>query len=111
MDEPIDPAFARVVEAFGGHAGVTRGRMMSSLALKVNGKIFAMFDRNQFVTKLPKARVDELVSAAKGRRFDPGQGRPMKEWIAMEHGTADRVALSREAYEFVKRGSVASKKR
>ena len=35
---------------------------MSSYGLKVHGKIFAMFGRRQFVTKLPKQRADALVS-------------------------------------------------
>jgi hypothetical protein len=38
--------------------GVTSGKLMSSYGLKVNGKLFAMFGRKQFVAKLsPKNRV------------------------------------------------------
>ena len=77
--------------------------MMYSYGFKVNGKIFAMFGRRQFVTKLPKARVDALVSAGDGKRFDPGQGRLMKEWVVVPDGTADWVELAEEAYQFVKR--------
>jgi hypothetical protein len=77
---------------------------MSSYGLKVNGKIFAMFGRGKFVAKLPKARVDELVSGGQGERFDPGHGRLMKEWIAMESETSNWVELASEAYDFVKRG-------
>jgi len=54
---------------------------MSSYGLKVNGKIFAMFGRRQFVTKLPKERVDALVSVGDGKRFDPGHDRLTKEWV------------------------------
>jgi hypothetical protein len=32
--------------------------------------------------KLPRERVDELVEAGAGHRFDPGHGRLMKEWVA-----------------------------
>jgi hypothetical protein len=48
------------------------------------------------------APVDELVAAGVGEHFDPGHGRRMKEWISIEPGRADRVALAREAYAFVK---------
>lgn len=48
---------------------------MASYGLRINGKIFAMFSRGQFVVKLPKQIVDELVSSRKGKRFDPGHGR------------------------------------
>jgi hypothetical protein len=44
-------------------------------ALKVKGKIFAvMSSKRQFVVKLPKYRVDELVSRGKGQRFERGHG-------------------------------------
>ena len=75
---------------------------MSSYGLKVNGKIFAMFGRGRFVAKLPKIRVDELVNQGKGERFDPGHGRLMKEWIAMDSAAEHWIKLAQEAYEFVK---------
>jgi hypothetical protein len=103
----IDPNFAPVVKAFARDPHVTQGKMMSSSGLKVHGKIFAMFGRGKFVVKLPKQRVDELVSAGNGVHFDPGHGRLMKEWIAMEAGKGDWVELAKEAYRFVKQGIAA----
>jgi TfoX/Sxy family transcriptional regulator of competence genes len=101
----IDPSFRPVVEAFRHHCDVTGGKLMSSYGLKVNGKIFAMFGRKQFVAKLPKSRVDALVSAGAGNRFDPGQGRIMKEWFVAADGGPDWLELAKEAYNFVKRGA------
>ena len=101
----IDLSFQHVVDAFDSYLDVTGGKMMSSYGLKVNGKIFAMFGRRQFVTKLPEARVEALVSAGDGKRFDPGQGRQMKEWVVVPDGKADWVKLAKEAYQFVKRGN------
>ena len=47
----------------------------------------------------------ELVSSGKGKHFDPGHGRVMKEWIAFT-GEKDRwVEFAREAYEFAKKRS------
>jgi hypothetical protein len=46
--------------------------------------------------------VDAHVAAGVGEHFDPGHGRRMKEWIAIDPGRADWVGLAREAYEFVK---------
>ncbi len=99
----LDPSFAPVVKAFAKNRDVSRGKMMSSYGLKVNGKIFAMFGRSRFVTKLPEKRVDELVGAGKGERFDPGHGRLMKEWIVVGAGKADWIELAKEAYDFMKR--------
>ncbi len=100
----IAPSFALVVAAFAGNRRVIRKRMFSSEnVLTVQGKIFAMFTRGKFVAKLSKERVDEIVSAGKGERFNPGHGRLMKEWVALDTQTESWVALALEAYEFVKR--------
>src|SRR5438093_1434493 len=41
-----------------------------SSALKINDKIFAMVSwKGQFVVKLPRGRVDELVASGDGERF------------------------------------------
>ena len=98
----VDPRFQPVVDAFSGLPDVTQGKMMSSYGLKVRGKIFAMFGKGRFVVKLPKIRVDRMVSGGKGQRFDPGHGRVMKEWVVIPAGSEDWVAIAREAYGFVK---------
>jgi TfoX/Sxy family transcriptional regulator of competence genes len=99
----VPPRFTRVADAFANDAAVTSGVMMSAYGLKVNGKIFAMLPRGSFVVKLPRARVDELVAEGVGAHFDPGHGRLMKEWIAID-GHDDRwLSLARESYAFVKK--------
>ena len=98
----IDPRFAPVVRAFARVREVKAGKLFSSYGLNVNGKIFAMFGREQFVVKLPKARVDELVSRGRAERFEPRPGRIMKEWVAFKSGESEWVELAREAYAFVK---------
>jgi TfoX/Sxy family transcriptional regulator of competence genes len=109
-DQQIDPRFAPVAAAFSGHRDVTAGTMMSSYGLKVNGKIFAMYGRDKFVAKLPKATVDALVDAGAGERFDPGHGRVMKEWIAIASHPERWIELATEAYTFVKQGAAAEAK-
>ena len=99
------PRFAAVVTAVVGKSGVTRESRQGfgSGALKVNGKIFAMMTpAAAFVVKIPKVRVDELVNRGVGGRFEPGPGRIMKEWLALD-GHAERwTELAKEAYRFVK---------
>ena len=102
----VDPAFAPVVAAFAKDRRVGIGKMFSSKSvLNVNGKIFAMFVRGRFVAKLPKARVDGLVSGGKGKPFDPGHGRLMKEWVELEGERTIWVKLAREARRFVEGGT------
>jgi len=100
-----DAGFESVAAEFEGDSSVKRGRMFSSESvLSVNGKIFAMLTKGKFVVKLPRERVDQLVSQKDGVNWGPGTGRVMKEWIAIKSGKGSWVKLAKEAYEFVKRG-------
>ncbi len=84
--------------------GESRG--FGANALKVNNRIFAMLASDQrFVVKLPRARVDALVAAGLGERFDPRRtGRVMKEWLVVGPRREARwLALAKEAMEFVSR--------
>jgi hypothetical protein len=123
-------------------AGVTSGTGFGrSEGLRVGGKIFAMLvygDQHparwrvreeprgetdgqrapHLVVKLPRPRVDELAAAGLGDRFDPGHGRIMKEWIAVDPSASGQWAsLVREARGFVagtvdsRRGSAARPRR
>lgn len=99
-----DPRFLRVVESFAANQHVRQedGKGFGSGALKVNGKIFAMMSsKGSFVVKLPSGRVDELITSGQGKRFDPGHGRLMKEWVVAGENTQWNE-LAREAYDFVK---------
>jgi len=100
-----DDRYSSVVTAFARDRSVTREQKkgFGSGALKVSGKIFAMMtSQGEFVVKLPRARVDELVSARAGERFDPGHGRVMKEWLVVDAPSETWIALAREAHAFVK---------
>jgi len=102
MVAEVDPRFAPVLAALEGEPGVTfGGKGFGSTALKVNGKIFAMMTPGRrFVAKLPRDRVAELVRLGKGKQFDPGHGRLMKEWVALDGTPSSWVGLAKEAYGF-----------
>lgn len=53
--------------------------------------------KGHFVVKLSEERVNALVAAGKGTRFDPGRGRLMKEWLAVADDRKFWVPLAREA--------------
>ena len=101
--------FATIVEALRGHPGVTYPpeatvpkKGFGSSALKVNDKIFAVLVGNNLVVKLARQRVDALIAAGVGERFDPGHGRLMKEWLTVPP-TSDEawLPLAHEAMAFV----------
>lgn len=95
--------YAELVRAFAARPGVTQdGKGFGSSALKVGGRIFAMLSsRQEFVVKLPLARVDALVASGDGDRFDPGRGRHMKQWLALRPASGrDWASLAEEAMRF-----------
>jgi hypothetical protein len=102
--------FARIVTVLRGHSGVTppsnapqSKRRFGSSGLRINDKIFAMLSsKGKFVVKLPQQRVDALITSGEGKRFDPGHGRLMKEWVTVET-TSDELwlRLAKEAMQFV----------
>ena len=113
MSQPVitpEERYAALVEAVRSHAGVTHAadpaparKSFGATELKVNGKIFAMLVRDQLVVKLPKARVDALVAAGEGARFDPRHdGRLMKEWFVLTSSSPTVwLSLAQEALAFV----------
>jgi hypothetical protein len=77
------------------------GRRFGTQALRRRGRIFAMLSHGCLVVKLPRGRVDQLVAAGLGVRFDAGKGTPMKEWFVLAE-TADLpwTDLAHEALDF-----------
>jgi hypothetical protein len=97
--------FEAVVAAFATDSHVTppgSGKGFGSRALKVKKKIFAMMSsKARFVVKLPNARAAELVASGRATYFDPGHGRPMKQWVVVSGGVRLWSPLAKEARDFV----------
>ncbi len=101
--------FEGLVERMLERPGTTNGsegpqRAFGSTSLKTAGKIFAMLVKGRLVVKLDRRRVDELVALGRGEQFDPGHGRLMKEWIALDsQSDEDWLAMATESEAFVAR--------
>lgn len=85
METPRDRFDALVTEmsAVDGVSPPAGGRRFGAQALRRHGRIVAMLDGETLVVKLPRARVDELVAAGHGTRYDPRRGTPMREWLSL----------------------------
>ena len=85
--------------------GASGGTGFGSAALRVNNKIFAMLVQDRLVVKLPARRVDTLVSAGDGDRWDANKGRPMREWLTLAPTSGEPwEPLARESLAFVATG-------
>jgi len=97
--------YAALAQALLREPDVTQSnkRGFGSTALWTNGKIFALLSSNgEFVVKLSRPRVDALVAAGEGKRFEPGPGRVMKEWFVVgTKGEEKWLALAKEAMKAV----------
>lgn len=100
-----DELFEAVAAELEGDPAVTPAKMFGSPGLKTGKKFFACLYQGKLVVKLSEERVDELAATGKGGHFDPGMGRVMREWAAVEPTTAGEwIGLAEEARSFVARG-------
>lgn len=82
---------------------IEEGTIMGGRCARVAGEFLALVDfkGSGMVVKLPRERVDELVTAGTGRRFAPA-GKVFKEWVAVpEADAATWESLLREGVAFV----------
>ena len=102
MSKTPEAIFQRLVEAHVGRPEVSVARMFGSPVLKIRGKVFAMLVKGRLVVELPKGRVDKLLASRLGEAFDPGHGKPSKEWVAVDPNMSRRWGpLVEEARDFV----------
>jgi len=95
---PLEQRYGDVVYEFAdvdsvipppGGSGFGRG------ALRYRRKIFAMVVRGQLVVKLPRQRVDDLVTDGQGERFDANKGPRWRNSSACTRSPTGVAALRR----------------
>lgn len=95
--------FSSVLSALSGEPGVTTGKMFGAEGLKIQQQVFAMEVKAKLVVKLTPERAAELCAKGAAEPFDPGHGRPMKQWVTVsKRASVDWLQLSREALEYVR---------
>jgi hypothetical protein len=99
--------YENLIDELVGTPGVTPpsgGTGFGRSGLRFQRKIFAMLVRGRLVVKLPADRIDALIEAGEGVRFDANKGTPMREWFSLDPGShLDWLPLAREALEFAGR--------
>lgn len=98
--------FAGVMAALESEPGVTRGKMFGAEGLKIGKSVFAMEVKGKLVVKVSSDRAEELRRKGLATSFDPGHGRPMKQWLSISpKARLDWLVLAREALAYVARAS------
>jgi hypothetical protein len=95
-----------LVDGLIGADGVTPprgGGGFGRSAVRFQDKIFVMLVRGRLVLKLPADRVDDLIAAGHGVRFDANKGTPMREWLSLDPESGlPWLPLAREALDYAR---------
>jgi hypothetical protein len=97
--------YEAIIEKMTQEDGVTSSQMFGMPCLKVNGKAFAGLHKGKvMVFKLTDMAHKEALSLPGAELFDPGMGRPMKEWVVVppEH-SGKWQHFAEEAKDYVER--------
>ena len=95
-------AFERLARRYASEKRVSRGQMLVSEGLRVEGRFFAALVNGQLLVKLPHERVAVLISTGIAAPFESGKGRVAKEWALVSSSVTRRwPALADEALAFV----------
>jgi hypothetical protein len=103
---PLEERYEDLVDQLVSSSGVTPprgGGGFGRTAVRFQGKIFVMLVRGRLVLKLPEERVDALIAAGDGARFDANKGTPMREWLSLDPESGRPwLPLAREALDFAR---------
>ena len=108
MGEQTESArrYEDLVDGLIGADGVTPprgGGGFGRSAVRFQNKIFVMLVRGRLVLKLPADRVDDLIAAGHGVRFDANKGTPMREWLSLDPESGlPWPPLAREALDYAR---------
>jgi hypothetical protein len=72
--------------------GVTRGSMFGMPCLKIGKKVLAGLWGDAMNFKLPPDALADALALPGAEPFDPGMGRPMKEWVVVPAAESERWA-------------------
>jgi len=71
--------------------------------IKRDGKLFVMFMKGNILVKFPPKRVTEIITSGDGLAYDPGTGKPMKNWVLIQQAKKDLwIKYSVEANNILK---------
>ncbi len=79
-----------------------RGKMFGMPWVSVNGKMFAGLHKGDMTFKLDGSSREQALQIEGATLFDPGMGRPMKEWVVVPAGQSGHWReLADQAYAYV----------
>ena len=69
--------------------------------IKLGKKVIFMFLKVNLLVKLPEERISEIIAAGDGEPYDPGTGKPMKNWVLITETRRELwIKYSEEAKQY-----------
>jgi hypothetical protein len=97
-----DEQFDRIANDLLSKGDTKRAKMFGMPCISVNGKMFAGLHKGGMNFKLGASDREEALRIEGATLFDPGMGRPMKEWVSVPAAQSDRWCdLADQAYTYV----------
>ncbi len=108
MKETGNAKYDGVVHDLTGTTPATASQMFGMPCLKVGGKAFAGLWKDGMVFKLSGDAHARAMAVPGAELFDPGMGRPMKEWVAVPPDQSETwEGLARDAMDYVAQKAAA----
>lgn len=100
MTDP-EKLYERLATAFLARPRVSKGKMLASEALRIDGKSFAYLSEAGLVLKLPEPVAAGLVDEMRATSLEVGK-RVMREWVVIPAADRDHwESLMSDAMDFV----------
>ena len=81
--------YEEIKDHFSSDSDVTVLSGRGAQGIKLGKKLVVMFMKGDLLVKLPEERVSEIIAAGDGEPYDPGTGKPMKNWVLVRETRRD----------------------
>ena len=93
--------YEEIKDHFSSDRDVTVLRGRGAQGIKLGKKLIVMFMKGDLIVKLPEERVSEIIASGDGEPYDPGTGKPMKNWVLITETRRELwIKYSEEAKQY-----------
>jgi hypothetical protein len=94
-------SYGEIKDHFSKDPDVTVLSGRGAQGIKLGKKLIVMFLKGDLLVKLPEKRVLEIIASGEGEPYDPGTGKPMKNWVLIPETQRDLwIGYSEEAKQY-----------
>ena len=97
-----EETYNKIAADMAAESGAVIGKMFGMPSLFINGNAFAGYFQESLILKLTGEAHTKALAEPGAKLFDPGMGRPMKEWVHVPFSSAKKwPKLAEESLGYV----------